>query len=515
MVQIRRKSVDSHYEEQITIGMIMSAKFLIEIKPLFNPEYMRSTFAKIVCGWCIDYYERYKKAPKANIKDIFIVESETNLEKQDAEIIQSFLTRLSKQFTSKKSINYELIKDFAFDYFRKRDLEIRSEKTKKLLELGKVEEAEDQFLNFKRVAFQTSGWIDPFSVKEIIDVFDSSEDATFTFPGALGELVGPVERNWLIGILGVFKRGKSFFMQEIGVRAIFQDLKVVFVSLEMSPKDVKQRFYRRLTGFGSKTGEDVFLFPVFDCIRNQNGSCIRPERTNLARLLEPDGSKPEYDINTEYKPCTYCRGHRIRDYAMTTWYEPLEVPQFSLVGTRKRITAIRSMYGDNFRYICYPRFTASVTDIKRDLFILEQHEGFIPDMIIVDHADILKPDTKGEKRNQIDDTWKVLASMAAERHAIVVTASQGTRGAIYKEDISQDDLAEWIGKLGHVDLFVGLSQTSEEKSSSVLRANVLAHRHRNVDEHIFAVMLQQLDVGQFLLDSYLKRKNERLPPQQI
>jgi hypothetical protein len=158
------------------------------------------------------------------------------------------------------------------------------------------------------------------------------------------------------------------------------------------------------------------------------------------------------------------------------------------------------------RAISYPRFTASISDIRRDLFLLEQHESFIPDVIIVDYADILKPDVSKDKRNEIDDIWKMLASMAAERHCIMFTASQGTRGAIYKSDMSQDDLAEWIGKLGHVDMFLGLNQSKDEKRSKIIRVNGLVHRHREIDEHISAVLLQQLEVGQFCLDTHIIKR---------
>jgi len=99
--------------------------------------------------------------------------------------------------------------------------------------------------------------------------------------------------------------------------------------------------------------------------------------------------------------------------------------------------------------------------------------------------------------------------LAAERHCIVFTASQGTRGAIYKSDMSQDDLAEWIGKLGHVDIFLGLNQSPKEKKAKVIRVNALVHRHKEVDENASALLLQQLEVGQFFLDSHMsKRRSE-------
>ena len=72
--------------------------------------------------------------------------------------------------------------------------------------------------------------------------------------------------------------------------------------------------------------------------------------------------------------------------------------------------------------------------------------------------------------------------------------------------MAQDDLAEWIGKLGHVDLFLGLNQTKEEKRSKILRVNGLVHRHKDVDENVSALLLQQLEVGQFFMDSHIVRR---------
>ena len=283
-------------------------------------------------------------------------------------------------------------------------------------------------------------------------------------------------------------------------------MRVAFISLEMKKKNLKERLYKRITGFGSKTGEDSFLFPTFDCQHNMIGTCTREERTNHIKLCDSMEEKPEFDLDMEYRPCTYCRDNMIRDYKVTTWFEVFESPKFELKGTRRKLRAIETMYGDNLRYISYPRFLAGISDIRRDLYLLEQHEGFIPDVIIVDYADILKPDTPGEKRNQIDDIWKNLASMAAERHCIVFTASQGTRGSIYKSDMSQDDLAEWIGKLAHVDIFLGLNQSPSEKESKVIRVNLLVHRHKESDENVSALMLQQLEVGQFSMDSHFYRR---------
>lgn len=501
------KSLDTQIENQIATAMITSTKFLMETEKLFTPEYIKNSFAKIICFWCIDYFKRYKKAPQNHIKDIFLMESELGMTKEDKEIIGIFLSKLSSKYSEEQSINSDYVRDNAFNYFKLRELEIRTVEAQRLLSIGKVEEAEEQFTQFKKIAYQTSGWFNPFESKEVFEVFDEDEEGIFRLPGALGHIVGPLERDWFIAVLAPFKRGKTWFLQEMAVRGLFQRLKVVFISLEMKRKNIKERIYKRITGFGSKTGEDVFLYPVFDCELNQTGECERQERRNQIQLRAKNSPKPDFDVDMEYRPCAYCREHFISDYQLETWYEVIEVPQFEFSKTKKTVQAFMNMYGDNLRAISYPRMTASISDIRRDLLLLEQHEQFIPDIIIIDYADILKPvSSKGKKLDDIDDIWKMLASMAAERHCILFTASQGTRGAIYKSDMAQDDLAEWIGKLGHVDLFVGLSQTKEEKHSKIIRVNGLVHRHKEIDENLFALMLQQLETGQFSLDSHLIRR---------
>jgi len=507
-VKIERRSIDNTVEEQIVTAMITSTKFLVTIENLFSPSYMQNTFARIISYWCMDYFQQYKKAPGIHIQDIFLTESEEGLSKEDKELVGEFLTKLSARFEKLGHINVEYMKDIAFAYFRKRELQIRTEAAKRYLDAGKVEEAEDQFSKYKKIAYQTSGWFNPFDSREILEVFDSSEEGVFTLPGALGQMFGPFEEGWFIAVLASFKKGKTWFLQEMAVRAIFQQLRVVFISLEMKKKNLKERLLKRITGFGSRTGEDVFLFPVFDCLHNQLGDCDRPERTNTLRLSSRKEDKPAFDLDSDYRVCTYCRERMLENYQPATWFEPLEVPQFALKPTRKMARAMVEMYGDNLRMIAYPRFMASVSDIRRDLYILEQHEGFIPDVIIVDYADILKPDTPGDKREKIDDIWKMLASLAAEKHCIVFTASQGTRGAIHKTDLDQEDLAEWIGKLAHVDIFLGLNQTVPEKQSKLIRVNLLVHRHKEVNENITAVLLQQLELGQFALDSQLVRKED-------
>ena len=208
MSKVTIKEIDSTIENQITTAMIISTKFLSEVLPLFDKEYLRNSFAKIICFWCVDYFKQYKKAPGIHIKDIFKIESEQGMTSEDKEIIGTFLSKLNKQYVEDQGINSDYIRDNAFNYFKQRELEIRVDKASKLLKIGKVEEAEEQFTKFKKIAYQVSGWFNPFEASEVMEVFDDTDTGIFLLPGALGQVMGPIERDWFIAVLAPFKKGK-------------------------------------------------------------------------------------------------------------------------------------------------------------------------------------------------------------------------------------------------------------------------------------------------------------------
>jgi replicative DNA helicase len=169
----------------------------------------------------------------------------------------------------------------------------------------------------------------------------------------------------------------------------------------------------------------------------------------------------------------------------------------------REVGRYKTMYGSNrFRVKAYPRFSANVGDLERDLDMLYRDDSFAPDVIVVDYADILKPeDSRQIGRDRLDETWKSLARMAGQRHCLVITASQSNRGSIYKKRVEQDDTAEDIRKLAHVDVMLSLNQTKEEKLNGIMRIGILAHRHRDFNEDFVCYVLQNLETGQVNLDS--------------
>lgn len=494
---ITKKTIDHSTEDKVIIGMIMSDKFIREVIPIYKKEYLTTSFAKIICDWALDYYQSYEKAPKFHIQDIFDVEKEY-LEETDKGIIEKLLGKLSKQYTEEQEINDDYFIDTAMELFKKRDLEIIMEKMTKLLTVGKVDEAEHEIVNYKKVAKQTSEWFNPFDDKNIVEVFENFGESLIDIPGDLGRFIGNLERGWLISIVGAFKRGKSFAMQELAMHGLLSKLKVVIISMEMNKKNIDKRIFSRVTSLSTK-GKEIII-PCFDCAINQDNSCTNKNRTS--KIGVEDVLK--YTPNLEYAPCTYCRGKE--EYVLSTWFEPVDKEEFNLKNTRKILKRFKTMWGDNLRVITHPRFSASLSDIKRHLDLLAYTEDFVPDIIVPDYAGIIKPEKNYSKDYQaLDDVWKGLAGLAEERHCLVVTGAQINRTEMNKQQMDAEGLAGWIGQAAHLDKAFALNQTKEEKVRGIMRWNKLFDRHEDFNDYETCVVLQNPSIGQIVLDSQIVR----------
>lgn len=500
MKPIVRKTVDSSMEDKITTAMIVSDRFLKVIYPCFDISYLRTQLAKDVARWAIEYYEHYEKAPGLHIQDIF-EQKRDQLERDHVELIEKFLRRLSKEYEKLPHINEDYYVDQALAFFKKREIELISENSKRLAEAGSVEEAEDVLLGYKRIAKATSGWYNPLSDEEIINTFENTNEILFQLPGHLGNFIGPFERGWLIDVVGGFKRGKTWYLQEIGIQALLSELRVAIFSLEMMKGNMNRRIYKRIMSAGDEE-ETNFIYPIMDCKFSQDGTCVKPFRKSRIQLLQEDGSVPIYSPDLMYKPCSLCRGKE--DYSPAIWYEALSRPKFTLHNTRTAVREFVKYIGENLRVRIHPRFSATISDIRRDLDVLEDVEGFIPDVIIIDYAGIIRPEGRSKQEySQLDDIWKSLGGLAGERHALVATGSQVTRGALSLASISQDSVAGWVGQLAHVDVMFSLNQRPEEKKRGIMRIKVLAHRHKEFYENESCLVLQQLKTGQPSLDSII------------
>jgi hypothetical protein len=367
--------------------------------------------------------------------------------------------------------------------------------------LGRLDEAEDEIRNFKQVVKTTSSWINPFNVEYQKKVFERKGEYLFVMPGALGKLMR-FKRDWLVAMTAPFKRGKTFWLQEIAVEALFNKLKVVIFSLEMPDTQLSERLYKRLTALGDE--DNFYLYPIWDCGRNQDDSCKKSERKGTGSLINRDGELLEYNQKVNHKPCTWCKDNNINDYVQASWFTSYRRNKIKLIDSIKATKGFKLMYGDNLRIISHPPNSVNSKIIERDLDVLEYSEEFIPDVIIVDYVDIMAAEDKGSIGvDKEDKAWISLERLSREKHCLVVTATQGTKESLEATNVRQKHTARWVGKLGHVDVMYVLNQTPMEKERMIMRIGTMLHRHEKFNERFQVRVLYQFDLGQVNLNSII------------
>jgi hypothetical protein len=431
------------------------------------------------------------------------------MEASDSTIIEAFLAKLSKQYSEDQDINDDYFIDKAIGYFKKRELDIRTEQAKKLLDNGKTDEAAEVIAGYRDIEKKTSDIFRPLNIEQITKTFDYQNEHLLILPGKIGEFIGPLDRGHLISIVGKFKGGKTHYMWEIVIQALASRLKGVVFSLEMNENDLCKLFYKRLSATTDK--EDYAIQPCFDCLSNQDDSCIRKNRIGKIGLVLQSGDIPRFSPELNYVPCVDCRKlpewERPQEFKLTTWFTQSKKEKYAMKPIVKASRSFTGMWGNNLCVKAYPRFSATLSDIKRDLDYLEYIEDFIPDVVIVDYAHIIKPEKSFAKDYMgLDTIWMTLAGLAEERHCLVVTGSQVERGTLTKKQIESDGLAGWIGQLGHVDLAIALNQDSKEKKQGLVKIAKLADRHNDFNEQDMCYVLQHFGTGQTVLDSEIVRE---------
>lgn len=469
-------------------------------------DYFENKWIQLVARWCMSYYNKHGKAPVNHINDLFNARKR-KLKEDEADLIEDLLNDAATEYQNKSKFNVDYMSEQALGYFKNRHLALLRDNITSYLEDDKPEKAEVEVANFRNISKKLSTWSNPFDIPSARGLLLRQDENFFTLPGLLGEFLGNFKRGWLVGIAAPFKRGKTWFAQEFALMALLSGLKVAFFSLEMSSEEMQERILKRLIpGFMSNGN---YLYPVLDCLHNQTGNCESKRRKNTLTIIDEEENIMEHQTATElgYQICTFCRhrGNLHPNFEPAIWHEEINTEK-TVKSLMRSVASFEKKYASRFKLKTYPKFSANIHDIQQELDNLEAIEGFIPDMIVIDHADCLKPeraDLKGIEKE--DETWMTAAQLASKRRALTIVPTQVTKDALTAAMTTQKHTAKWVGKLGHVDAMLAMSQTDAEKRRDIIRVSIMLHRHRKFDENAFVTLIQKLDSGQFHLDSEFNR----------
>ena len=451
---MKRERLDTLNERDLLIGIIVSDKFCREIVPVLNPRLLEVEYVRIIAGWVKAFYAEYQQAPHRDIVKLCRSKCGEISDESLQDNVLSFLRKLDDDYETASQFNVDFALQEAVAYLKRLQLANLNADIESYLASGDVSKAENLIVKFRGVEKSSGKFVSVVSSPDaVVSAFADEEDSLFSFKGAYGAVVGDIHREDFISYLAPMKRGKTWILIDAGINGMMHGLKVVHVSLEMSESQVTKRYWTAMSGQLSKDKDDID-YPYF----------------------ERDGER------------------------WTVSHKSISRRVVSVAEIEKRQKQMRRMFrGGDIRILAVPAYSLTVEALDVELDKLQQNENYIPDVIIVDYADIMMPSEKADYRNQLDGIWKRLRGMAQKRKAVVFTASQSGRASIGK-NVDATDIAEDIRKLAHVTSMVSLNQTELEKKNGILRLKQLAVREGE-QEFREAVCTQCLSIGRIITDS--------------
>lgn len=449
---MRIEKREGSHERRILIGMIVDRVVLARIVSKWQkPGLFNSKWANIVGAWCVKFYRKYAKAPGKAIEGLFETWAAEASDENTVALVERFLESLSEEYeTLEKESNSEYLIDLAAAHFNKVALSQLRDALEGDLDNGDIDKAQQKVREFGRIEMGTGAGINPLADETAIRAaFEDKREPLIRYPGALGNFFADaLERDAFVAFMGPEKRGKTHWLLDIAFRGVRQGRRVAFFEVgDMSQNQILRRLMSR-----------VAKHP------------IKPTTAETGPVRFPK--------SIEYTPGELSATVEFEEFEFAkplSWKKAWRECQ--------RMCRVLESDGTLLRLSCHPNSSLSVIGLQDVLTNWEHESGWVPDVVVIDYADILAPiPGYSESRDQVNATWKRLRAISQATHCLVVTATQ-TDAASYRADvIDRSNFSEDKRKLAHVTGMVGLNATKQEKQAGLMRLNWVVLREAPFSE---------------------------------
>ena len=516
MNEIAEETVSKELEREAITALIMSDKAIMSTREYLDPSMFTNFLTKNVAQWCLDFYDKYNKSPKLHIRDLY----EANKEKVDettSGLIELYLANLSDTFAALDSYNEEFATERLVDYLNLSRVANLMDEVGDSLDRVDAQKVIDTMQDYQPIRLNSNP---SCSYDDLLYLAEDRLEMPplMEYPGALGQLLGPVSRSSFNVILATEKRGKSQFMLYFAKLAAKKKRRVLFISAgDMTLEEISERERLAATGMNQKLKEPQMVYqPVLDCKQAQNGECMEFDFPNLNL---PSGEKliPEEVLETypDHIPCTKCRRSEKnwKEFKPAVWWQPVEM----LPVSKETVNKALQEYQHQFKKLCgkkgkvdflfFATKTCQPEDIEAELK-KRMEAGEPVDVLVVDYMDILAAPNRArrmDERNQINATWEELRRISQVYDLALITATQGNR-SMYDSDAEQGSTSEDKRKAAHVTCMFALNQKPYEKEQGLIRVNVLFKRDGDANMMQEATVLHAFSLGKVHIASFLTRK---------
>jgi replicative DNA helicase len=125
----------------------------------------------------------------------------------------------------------------------------------------------------------------------------------------------------------------------------------------------------------------------------------------------------------------------------------------------------------------FPTGASNVNQLRALLVQLRLHKDFVPDLIIVDYLELLRPNRMIDSEYQAQQRIaEELRGLGVENNCLIWTASQTNRQARKVNIITDAELGDSYGKIRPADWVISLNQNQEEYDEGAMRVFVIKAR---------------------------------------
>jgi len=481
---MRRKKVDSQQEKQFLIGLVMSDEFLAQASSVLDLDLLEADHFKQVAQWCLNYYNEYQKAPKQHLTGIYYGWAENRDSDDLSDAVHDFLEDLNEEFENQDEINVPYLVDQLGEFLNRRKLITLKDELEYNLSDGNVKAAEQAVIDHKTIHVGHGEGINPLNDEEAWErAFSDPLKPLLTFGGAAGLFFNDqMTRDALIGIQAPEKRGKTWMCVEMVMRALRNRKKVALFEVgDLSESQIMLRLGVRLSGRPLRESQcgKIQIPKLITSPWNKTDEQRQEMETDEEADFAEDMSKLAY---VEYKEkrvkAPISKNGCLR--AIKKFTKSCAIPEEK----------------DYVQISIHPNSTVNVKDINSILERWNVEKNFVPDVVIIDYADILAPENPGkDSRDQVNETWKAMRRLSQERHCLVISPTQADAKSYDVERQSMKNFSEDKRKLAHVTGMFGLNQNAKEKEKGIMRLNWIVVRESEFSTERCLYLGQCLTLG--------------------
>lgn len=436
-------------EENVLTLLCFSEKYAARVALAVSPDLFSTRAFRRMAEFATTHLAKYSKPPRVHLRDNF--ESEIQRGGTEGEFIERTISSMER---IENEVQAEVVLDQISNFVETRRLGMALDRATELLNTGHLDQAREALYTVNTLRADNSGvWLrDTEAWLRFLDPVEGREFSCGI--DTLDERGVYLRRGEVLIFLAATRRGKSWYLIEVGKRALWDRKNVLHISLENQLDQCQMRWTQALLGLSTAevTSRRITLFK-----RNASGQLIsvEPQQIALDRVQE---------VGKKY----------IMD---------------NLERWQKR---------GNLRIDWFPNGYLTVPLLASHLDALQKIDGFVPDIVVLDYLDEMSVDTRNY-RIDLGRLVKDLRGLAGMRNFALFTATQANRSSENARLVTLDMVGEDWSKMGTADIVLTYSQTRDEMEKNIAR--VLVAKARGAEDGWLAWITQNYAAGQFCLDS--------------